>query len=199
MQTIIFASQNEGKIDEVKALFAGSLFEIITQNDLGISGVEETGISFVENALIKARHVAGFVNYPVIADDSGLVVDALDGAPGVISGRYAGVNATYHDNREKLISELKKKKLSRTKASFHSLMVAIQNKNDPTPIICHGVWHGEVIDTCKGDNDFGYCPMFYVPEFKCTIGEMDDSTKNLSSHRYHAVNQIKQELSNYYQ
>ena len=198
MQQIVFASSNLGKITEVNELFAGTGFEIISQEKFNVGVVEETGISFVENALIKARHAACKVDCPVIADDSGLIVNLLGGAPGVISARYAGEGSSDHDNRQKLISELKNKKLLKAEAHLYSVMVSIKNFNDAAPIICYGIWHGEVICECKGNNDFGYGPMFYVPELGCTISQMDRATKNAHSHRAQAVTKLKKKLIELY-
>ena len=198
MQKIIFASLNAGKVQEVRKFFANLPVTIVSQAELNIDSIEETGKTFVENAILKARHIASKVDYPVLADDSGFVVDCLDGEPGVVSARYAGDNATDKDNRRKLIAKLKNKNRTKAKASGHCAMVLMRSKHDPVPVISEGIWDGFVIDHCIGEYGFGYEPMFYIPSMGCTAAELSRNDKNSISHRGQAMKKISKSIISLY-
>ena len=151
---------------------------------------EETGLTFVENALIKARHAALITGLPAIADDSGLAVAALCGAPGIYSARYAGTKAKAHDNIKKILMELKDIPDENRHASFHCLLVFLSHAKDPTPLVCDGKWSGIILHSPKGENGFGYDPIFYVPEQKQTAAELSPSLKNQISHRGMALQSL---------
>lgn len=189
-QRIVLASNNPGKIREINALLSDTDIEVVSQAEFDVPGVEETGFSFVENALIKARHAAGYCPYPVIADDSGIALDALDGRPGIYSARYAGACASDEQNLYKLIDEIRDLPEHRRRARFVCLMVYLQYETDPVPLIAEGVWHGVALTEPRGDNGFGYDPMFYVPEHGCTSAELDPETKNRLSHRGQALRKL---------
>lgn len=193
-QTFVLASNNAGKIREINALFADSGIVVVSQSDFNVPEVEETGSGFVENALIKARHAAGFCHYPVIADDSGICVDALNGAPGIYSARYAGEGASDAANLQKLIEDIRPLPRDQRQARFVCIMVCVRHAADPLPVIAEGVWHGEVITEPAGDNGFGYDPMFYVPDYGCTSAELDPATKNSLSHRGRALRNLVSQL-----
>ena len=160
-QQIVLASNNQGKIKELTRILADLNVEILPMSHFDIESPEETGITFVENALLKARHVAQLTGLPALADDSGLSVDALNGAPGVYSARYAGENASDKENYEKLLAELSSKAQNRS-AHFHCLLAFVRTPEDPTPIICDGVWHGTILEAPQGDNGFGYDTIFWL-------------------------------------
>ena len=157
--------------------------------------VEETGKTFTENALIKARNAAKYTDLPVIADDSGIEVDALDGRPGIFSARYSGIGATDKDNLTKLIKDIKHIDRKNCQAKFICAMVYIAYENDPNPIIVEGIWKGYVITKPRGVNGFGYDPIFYVPEYECTSAELDRKKKNQLSHRGQAIRKLTKKLN----
>jgi XTP/dITP diphosphohydrolase len=190
---IIFATQNQGKAKEVKALFENSHFEIISLYDLGNNiEIEENGNSFSENAFIKAKTVYEIYKEPVIADDSGLVIDQLDGRPGIYAARYAGENCTYEDNNIKVINELKDFP-NPHRAKFVSCAVYYDGKN---AIEAFGELPGTIINEQRGKNGFGYDPIFIVDGYNKTISEMDFEEKNQISHRAKSFNQLKEKLEN---
>ncbi len=183
---IVLASGNPGKLRELRQLFAGTAFELIPQSQLGVTDIEETGASFSENALIKGRHAAALSGCPAIADDSGLVVDALNGAPGVRSARYAGDRASDTENIGKLLGALAGVSSADRSARF-VCVVAYVGAEDAEPILCESEWRGHIADAPRGEGGFGYDPVFYVTEMKCTAAEMDAATKNRLSHRGRAL------------
>lgn len=187
MKKIVLASNNPGKVREINQLLAGLDIEVIAQSDFGVSDVEETGLTFVENAILKARHAAQQTGLPALADDSGIEVDALKGAPGIYSARFAGVGASDEQNLEKLLAELKTIDNAPRSARFQCLMVLMKHDSDPTPLICQGTWEGEIIDTPRGDHGFGYDPIFYVPSEDCTSAQLPPDKKNMLSHRGKAL------------
>lgn len=189
-RTVVLASNNPGKIREINTLLSGTGIEVISQSEFNVPDVAETGFSFIENALIKARNAASYCPYPVIADDSGIALDALDGRPGIYSARYAGIDASDEDNLCKLIDEVKDLPEDRRKARFVCLMVYLQYETDPVPLIAEGIWHGIALTEPQGKNGFGYDPMFYVPDFDCTSAELDPDTKNRLSHRGQALRKL---------
>jgi len=187
-QQIILASSNIGKIKEIQAILAEHL--IVPQSVFNVTDADETGATFVENAIIKARHAAFQCKLPAIADDSGLVVDALSGAPGVISARYAGVGASDRDNVQKLLKELEDVPEERRSARFICVMVFLEHAEDPFPVIAQGVWEGQILYQPIGANGFGYDPVFWVPEQQCASAELSAAVKNSLSHRSKALRSL---------
>lgn len=185
LQKIVLASGNPGKIREIQAILADH--PIIPQSAFNVVDVEETGSTFVENAILKARNAALHCQLPAIADDSGLVVDALNGAPGVMSARYAGVGASDRDNVDKLLQELEGVPAELRTARFICVMVFMEHAHDPCPVIAQGVWEGRILDHAVGDNGFGYDPVFWVPERNCASAELPPDVKNSLSHRGQAL------------
>ncbi len=191
-QQIVLASDNLGKIKEIQALLSGH--QVVTQSAFDVKEAEETACTFVENALIKARNAALHCNLPTIADDSGLVVDALNGYPGVISARYAGVGATDQDNIKKLLLALEGVPEAQRTARFICVMVFMAHANDPCPIIAQGVWEGTILTKPVGSNGFGYDPVFWVPDHQCASAELSADEKNAVSHRGQALRSLTQLL-----
>jgi len=187
-QKIVLASGNQGKIKEIQAIF--KQHPIVPQSQFNVVEAEETGSTFVENAIIKARNAALHCNLPAISDDSGIVVDALDGAPGVISARYAGVGASDHDNLVKLIDDLKDVPTELRTARFVCVMVFMKHAKDPLPIIAQGVWEGVILTESVGENGFGYDPIFWVPTQQKASAELLPEIKNSISHRAQALSQL---------
>lgn len=199
MKKIVLASNNPGKVREINQLFAELDIEVVPQADFGVAEIEETGLTFVENSILKARNAAQHTGLPALADDSGIEVDALKGTPGIYSARFAGVGASDSENLNKLLDELKAiekahGKVNRT-ARFQCLMVLMRHDNDPTPLICQGTWEGEIIDTPKGDNGFGYDPVFYLPSENCTSAQLSADKKNALSHRGKALQCLLDKLA----
>ena len=187
-QQIVLASGNPGKIREIQAILEDRT--IVAQSQFNVPEAEETGSTFVENAIIKARNAAEHCKMSAIADDSGIVVDALDGAPGVISARYAGVGASDMENLEKLLDDLQNVADQRKTARFICVMVFLQHANDPFPLIAQGVWEGRILSTPVGENGFGYDPVFFVPEHNCASAQLLPEVKNNISHRGQALRQL---------
>lgn len=186
MQTMVLASKNPGKLKEFQAILDPTQYSLILQKDEALSP-EETGLTFIENALIKARAVCRATGLPAIADDSGLIVPALKGEPGIYSARYAGEHATDHDNREKLLQAIQSVSPQERHAYFQCAIVLLKSENDPVPIIAQASWHGMIIDTPKGNNGFGYDALFYLPSLSCTAAELSPEEKNQLSHRAQAL------------
>ena len=189
-QEIVLASNNSGKVKEINELLDGSCFHILPQSDFDVVEAEETGLTFVENALLKARNAARYSHHPVIADDSGIEVLALKGRPGIYSARYAGIGASDEDNLNKLIEDIKPLAEEDRKARFVCVMVYLKHAEDPTPIISQGIWDGVVTTKPRGENGFGYDPMFYVPTHDCVSAELPPEIKNQISHRGQALRQL---------
>ena len=187
-QQLVLASSNPGKIKEIQAILAKQV--IVPQSAFNVTDADETGSTFVENAIIKARNAALHCNLSSIADDSGLVVDALNGAPGVTSARYAGVGASDHDNVLKLLDELKGVPDERRTARFICVIVFMEHANDPFPVIAQGVWEGRILQRPVGANGFGYDPVFWVPEHNCASAELSADVKNSLSHRGQALRSL---------
>ncbi len=187
---IVLASNNAGKVREFNELLSGSEFEVVPQSDLSVPDIEETGLTFVENALLKARNAAALTGWPAIADDSGLEVDALNGAPGIYSARYAGAGASDADNLYKLLQALEDVDDDNRNARFQCVMVYLRHANDPTPRIFQGSWEGMILRAPRGANGFGYDPVFYVPERNCSSAELPADIKNSLSHRGKALRQL---------
>lgn len=185
---IVLASGNPGKIREIQAILAEH--PIVPQSEFNVIDVEETGATFVENAILKARNAVLHCKLPAIADDSGLVVDALNGAPGVISARYAGAGASDQDNLDKLLRELAGVPDELRTARFICVMVFMEHAYDPCPVIAQGVWEGRILDHAVGENGFGYDPVFWVPEQGCASAELPPAVKNSLSHRGQALKSL---------
>jgi len=186
---LVLATGNPGKVAELQPLLdaAGLDLELVTQRELGIDDAEETGLTFVENALLKARHAARASGLPALADDSGLLVDALGGAPGLITAHYAGVHGDSKRNIAKLLRELDGVPEAKRTAHFYSVIVVLRHADDPQPLIGEGTWHGQVLTAPRGDGGFGYDPVFFSPAHGCGAAELDAATKNRDSHRGQAL------------
>ncbi len=191
---IVLATGNPGKIKELQTLLRDSDHEITAQIDYGVGDADENGISFVENALIKARHASLHTGLAAIADDSGLGVDYLGGKPGIHSARYAGENATDQENIDKLLAALQGVPLENRNARFHCVIALVKCADDPNPAIFHGRWEGRIADTPMGNNGFGYDSVFYIPDLGCTSAELPASVKNKNSHRGKALRQLRRQL-----
>lgn len=191
-QKIVLASGNQGKIREIQAMLAGH--PIVPQSEFNIEEVEETGKTFVENAILKARNAALHSRLPAIADDSGLVVDALNGAPGVISARYAGEGASDEDNLLKLVTALKAMEKQDFTARFICVLVFMEHAEDPYPVIAQGAWEGRIVLDAAGENGFGYDPVFWLDKFNCTSAQLSSEKKNELSHRGKALRSLVEQL-----
>lgn len=189
----VLASGNQKKIKELGAILAGFGIEVIPQSQFNISDADETGTTFVENAIIKARHAARISGKAAIADDSGICVPALDGAPGVYSARYAGEHGSDEANNTKLLHELAGK--AERGAYYVCVIAYLRHVDDPLPLIAQGLWHGEVLNGARGDGGFGYDPLFFLPEHGCTAAELNADEKNRISHRAIALRQLQKMLS----
>ncbi len=187
-QKIVLASGNAGKIKEIQAILKHH--PVIPQAEFNVEEAEETGSTFVENAIIKARNAALHCNSAAIADDSGLVVDALDGAPGVISARYAGVGASDQDNLVKLLKQMQGIPPEQRTARFVCVIVLMRHADDPLPIIAQGTWEGSILTESRGENGFGYDPVFWVPTHQQASAELSPDEKNAISHRGQALQQL---------
>lgn len=187
MKRVVLASANAGKLGELNALLAPHGMDVVPQSDFEISSIEEIGESFVENAVIKARHAARLSGFAAIADDSGLMVDALDGAPGIYSARYAGVGASDSENIQLLLDNMRDIPESHRGARFVSLVVYMDHPQDACPLVCEGIWPGRIIYAPRGEGGFGYDPVFYVEDCGCTSAELEPAHKNTVSHRARAM------------
>lgn len=196
MQKVVLATGNPGKVRELADLLADFGFDVVAQTELGVDSAEETGLTFIENAIIKARHAAQVTGLPAIADDSGISVDVLGGAPGIYSARYAGIDASDRANLEKLLETMKDVPEGQRQAQFNCVLVYMRHADDPTPIVCHGRWPGEVIFSPSGEGGFGYDPIFYIPELGCTAAELSREKKSLISHRGQALALLLDALRN---
>ncbi|MEH6502262.1 MAG: XTP/dITP diphosphatase [Cycloclasticus sp.] len=192
---LVLASSNKGKIAEIQAILRGQNIQVLAQSQLNILDADETASTFIENAIIKARHAANISQLPAISDDSGLEVDALNGEPGVYSARYAGEPSNDQRNTAKLLRELENVPEELRTARFHCVMVFIAHANDPAPLIGHGVWQGKISLKQSGENGFGYDPVFYIPEQGCTSAELEARIKNQISHRAQALSQLMPQIS----
>ena len=190
MTKIVLATGNQGKVKELANLLADHNIDIVPQSQFDVPEVAETGTTFVENAIIKARHAAKITGLPAIADDSGLEVDALNGAPGVISARYAGEDATDTTNNAKLLAEVEGVEAEKRTGRFHCVLVYMRHADDPTPIICHGVWEGSMLTAPQGEQGFGYDPLFWVESHQCSSAQLPRDEKNKLSHRGKALKQL---------
>lgn len=187
MRRVVLASANAGKLRELNALLAPHGLDVVPQSQFEIPSIEENGESFVENAIIKARHAARLSGLAAIADDSGLMVDALDGAPGIYSARYAGEGASDSENLELLLHNMRDIPDPRRGARFVSLVVYMNDPQDPCPVVCEGIWSGRLSHAPRGDGGFGYDPVFYPNDCECTSAELEPAHKNTISHRARAM------------
>lgn len=194
-QKVIIASGNKGKIRELTAMLADFSMETIPQGEFNVTDVDETGLTFIENAILKARHATKVTGLPALADDSGLCIKALDNRPGIYSKRYAGPGAKDTDLIAKVLDEMRDIPDDQRQAAFHCVIAYLRHEHDPDPIIAHGVWPGTIIHDAKGEHGFGYDPIFYVPDFNCTAAELEDAQKNKISHRGRALQQLRLMLS----
>jgi XTP/dITP diphosphohydrolase len=190
VQRVVLASSNPGKVREIHQLLADLDLDVVPQSEYGVLDAEETGLTFVENAILKARNAALHTALPAIADDSGIEVDALNGAPGIYSARYAGAGAGDQANLEKLLADLADVAEERRTARFQCLMVYLRHAHDPTPLICQGTWEGRILFAPRGDNGFGYDPVFHVPTHACSSAELPPEVKNALSHRGQALRKL---------
>ena len=188
---MVLATGNAHKVREIRGFLPGDV-ELVIQTELDIPSPEETGLTFVENAIIKARNAAAFSGMPAIADDSGLAVDYLAGAPGIYSSRYAGIDATDADNNAKLLEALDGVPPEQRRARFHCIIVMLRHPGDPVPLIAQGSWEGEIMSAPRGRNGFGYDPLFYVPSMNCSAAELPAEKKNQLSHRGQALRQLQE-------
>ncbi|MFV1972818.1 MAG: XTP/dITP diphosphatase [Thiohalobacterales bacterium] len=195
MKDIVLASSNPGKVREINQLLADLDLQVKPQGEFGIPDAEETGLTFVENAILKARNAAWHTRLPAIADDSGIEVDALNGEPGIYSARYAGEGASDQANLEKLLADISDIPERQRTARFQCLMVYLEHADDPTPLICQGTWEGSILLAPRGDNGFGYDPVFYVPTHDRSSAELEPEIKNSLSHRGQALRQLVSMLS----
>ncbi len=191
MSKIVLASGNQKKINELQEILDAFNCEIIPQRELGISDAIEDGLSFVENAIKKARHAAKASGLPAISDDSGIEVDALNGEPGIYSARYSGDEATDESNNLKLLEALKDVDEAKRTARYQCVIVYMRHHLDPTPVICQGSWEGKILSAPQGEGGFGYDPLFWCPEFQCSAAELSAPQKHAISHRGKALAQLK--------
>lgn len=190
MKSVVLASHNLGKVREFQTLLSACDFRVKPQSDFNIPSAEETGLTFVENAIIKARHACALSGLPAIADDSGIEVDALKGAPGIYSARFAGIAASDEANNALLLEKLQDIPAEQRQARYQCVLVFMRHELDPTPIICQGSWEGIITQSPIGDGGFGYDPLFYVPQYQCTSAQLSADIKNQLSHRGIAMSQL---------
>ena len=192
---LVLASSNRGKLAELRDLLAPAGYELVAQSELGVGDAEETGHTFVENALLKARHAARVTELPALADDSGLLVDAIDGAPGLRSARYAGAHGNAAANNTLLLENLRDVILERRAAHFYCVLVLLRNADDPQPLIAEGIWHGRILDVPRGDRGFGYDPLFLPDGHDLSAAELDPELKNAISHRGQTLAALRERLA----
>jgi len=193
-ERLVLASGNAGKLAELRALLEDR-FDLRAQSEFGIEDIEETGLTFIENALLKARHAARMTGLPALADDSGLCVDALEGAPGLYSARYAGTHGDAAANIAKLLHELDGVPEARRGAHFHAVVVLLRHADDPRPLVAEGTWHGRILEAPRGDAGFGYDPVFLDPEAGRSAAELEPALKHRLSHRGRALARLREALA----
>lgn len=196
MQKVVLATGNAGKVRELASLLNDFGLDVVAQTELGVDSVEETGLTFIENAILKARHAAKVTGLPALADDSGLAVDVLGGAPGIYSARFSGVDASDQQNLEKLLEELQDVPDDKRQAQFHCVLVYMRHADDPTPLVCHGSWQGVITREQAGSGGFGYDPIFFVPSQGKTAAELTREEKSAISHRGQALKLLLEALRN---
>lgn len=195
MTKVVLATGNAGKLREIREILTTTEWEIIPQSEFNFPEAIEDGLSFVENSIIKARHACANTGLPAIADDSGLEVDYLLGAPGIYSARYAGEAANDHNNLVKLLDALKGVPEKERSARFRCVVVYMQHEKDPSPVICEGSWEGRIATEPHGENGFGYDPIFHVPGHDCSSAQLGPEQKNALSHRGQAFRALGEKLS----
>lgn len=195
MQKIVLATNNVGKVKEFREMFAPLNVEIIPQSELDVSEIEETGLTFMENALLKARHASQQTELPAIADDSGLLVDALQGAPGLYSARYAGIKVSAETHIKKLLQALHNVPEDRRTGHYYCALVYLVNAKDPEPIFAEGKWYGKILTAPQGSGGFGYDPIFFDPIHNCSAAEFSSEEKHRLSHRGQAMQELLQKLA----
>ncbi len=193
MSSIVLASGNPGKIREIQAILQND--KILPQSEFDVSEPAETGSTFIENAIIKARNASLHCKLPAIADDSGLVIDALNGEPGILSARYAGARATDKTNLTKVLKNMRDIPPEARTARFVCVMVYLRHADDPTPLIAQGIWEGRILSQAVGQNGFGYDPIFWVEEYQCSSAELSPEQKNSISHRWRALQLLSQQIA----
>lgn len=196
MQKIVLATGNAGKVRELASILRDFGLDVVAQTELGVDSAEETGLTFIENAILKARHAAKMTGLPAIADDSGLAVDALGGTPGIYSARYSGKDATDQQNLEKLLHTLRDVPDDKRQAQFYCALVYLRHAKDPTPVVCHGCWPGVITRQAVGNGGFGYDPIFFVPSEGKTAAELTREEKSAISHRGQALKLLLDALRN---
>tara|TARA_R110002126_G_scaffold43475_20_gene124599 strand:+ start:904 stop:1524 length:621 start_codon:yes stop_codon:yes gene_type:complete len=194
MQKLVLASSNKGKISELSALLLPYQLQIVPQQELGVTDADETGLTFIENAILKARHASLATGLAAIADDSGLAVDALGGEPGIYSARYSGEAATDGENIGKLLTAMQQVPAAERGAQFHCVLVYLRHASDPTPLVCHGVWPGSISQERQGSGGFGYDPVFIPDGQTCSAAELTKAQKAAISHRGQALRQLVQKM-----
>jgi XTP/dITP diphosphohydrolase len=194
MKKLVLASANPGKLRELSAILADLGYDLHPQSEFGVTEVAETGTTFVENAIIKARHAAQLTGLPALADDSGIEVDALAGAPGVYSARFAGDGADDAANNALLVEKLQSVPATQRSARYRAVIVLMRHAGDPAPLICEGSWEGMIQLTPAGDGGFGYDPYFFLPALGCTSAQLSAAEKNRQSHRGRALAELKRKL-----
>lgn len=195
MQKLVLATSNKGKLAELQPLLAGAGYELVTQGELGVADAIEDGRTFVENAILKARHACAATGLPALADDSGLVVDALGGAPGLLSARYAGVHGDSAANIAKLLKALHDVPGEARRAHFYCVLVLLRHADDPQPLIAEGSWHGRILGAPRGTGGFGYDPVFLDTRLGVSAAELDADTKHRTSHRGQALERLRERLA----
>ena len=196
---VVLASGNAGKLRELHGILADLGADLISQRELGVDDADETGLTFVENAILKARHACVVTGLPAIADDSGIEVDALQGQPGIYSARFAGISGASREvadeaNNRLLLDRLLEAGATEAKqrsARFQCVIVFMRHASDPTPLLCQGTWEGQILLSADGANGFGYDPLFFVPSHGCASAQLDPETKNAISHRGQALEQLR--------
>ena len=192
---LVLATSNKGKLAEMRPILAEAGFDAVPQSEFGFADAEETGHTFVENALLKARNACRHTGLPALADDSGLIIDALGGAPGLISAHYAGVHGDARGNIAKVLAQMAALENPVRTAHFYSCIVLLKHADDPQPIIAEGIWHGEILPAPQGDGGFGYDPIFFDPEHGCSAAQLPAELKHRISHRGRALAQLREKLA----
>lgn len=198
IKTLILATENKGKLIEIQHCLQDFDLEILPQSKFKIDSIPETGKTFIENALIKARHVSLATGMPALADDSGLVIDVLNGEPGIFSARYAGKHGDNEANNKKVLQQMHNVPSKDRGAHFYCVMALLRHADDPAPLISTGIWHGAILTEPVGEHGFGYDPIFYVPSQHCSAAELDLTLKNRLSHRGQALQKLKQKLHEFF-
>lgn len=191
LNKIVLATNSPHKLREITEILSPTAYKIIPQSDFSIPEAEEIGLSFVENAILKARNAARYANLPAVADDSGLEIDALNGRPGIYSARYAGKNAADKDNNAKVLNEMRNIPENKRNARFQCVIAFLKHVEDPSPFICQGIWEGNILFEERGKNGFGYDPLFFVPTHNCSAAELPQEVKNKISHRGQALSLLR--------